>query len=229
MAKYNAVAANSTYLAEYARQYNPDSYYVGQGCDLSLFGSGSEIDTPSDIADLKGKKPIIGYVGAILSLRLDVEVLEHIALERPDWQLLLVGPEDEVFKNSRLHILPNVRFTGSRKGTELPAYINSFDVCINPQVLNQVTIGNYPRKVDEYLAMGKPVVATKTKAMEVFAEHCLLAENKEQYITCIAEALATDSEEKQALRMQFASGHTWENNAEEIYKVLLKVNPSLAH
>jgi hypothetical protein len=31
--------------------------------------------------------------------------------------------------------------------------------------LNETT-GNYPRKVDEY--MGKPIIATKTKAMEMF-------------------------------------------------------------
>ncbi len=44
---------------------------------------------------------------------------------------------------------------------ELPGYIQHFDVCINPQKLNPITIGNYPLKVDEYLAMGKPVVATR--------------------------------------------------------------------
>jgi hypothetical protein len=33
--------------------------------------------------------------------------------------------------------------------------------------LNETTKGNYPRKIDEYLAMGKPVVATKTIAMDI--------------------------------------------------------------
>jgi hypothetical protein len=32
--------------------------------------------------------------------------------------------------------------------------------------LNETTKGNYPRKIDEYLAMGKPV-ATKTIAMDI--------------------------------------------------------------
>ena len=50
---------------------------------------------------------------------------------------------------------------------------------LNPQLLNEVTIGNYPRKIDEYLAMGKPTVATKTEGMSVFADYTYLAEDKE--------------------------------------------------
>jgi hypothetical protein len=36
------------------------------------------------------------------------------------------------------------------------------------QLSNNLTIGNYPRKIDEYLAMGKPIVATSTKTMQMF-------------------------------------------------------------
>ncbi|MES2389869.1 MAG: glycosyltransferase [Bacteroidota bacterium] len=226
IAKSDAVVANSTYLAEYARQYNPHSYYVGQGCDLEMFDSAKITGPPpSDIAALTGNpaKPIIGYVGAILSLRLDRLVLEYIAANKPDWQLVLVGPEDPAFANSDLHKMTNVHFTGRKDGTELPAYINSFDVCINPQILNEVTIGNYPRKVDEYLAMGKPVVATKTKAMEVFAEHCYLATDKESYVTEISRALTENNSQKALARINFAGSHTWENNTAEIYKTIQKV------
>ncbi|HAI83429.1 MAG TPA: glycosyl transferase family 1, partial [Chitinophagaceae bacterium] len=87
------------------------------------------------------------------------------ATAKPEWSLVLVGPEDEAFKQSALHQLPNVHFLGSKQPEALPEYVAAFDVCINPQLLNEVTIGNYPRKVDEYLAMGKPVVATQTEAM----------------------------------------------------------------
>ncbi|MEJ7660035.1 MAG: hypothetical protein WKG07_10665 [Hymenobacter sp.] len=43
------------------------------------------------------------------------------------------------------------------------------------RLLNDITIGNYPLKIDEYLAMGRPVVATRTRAMELFADHVYLA------------------------------------------------------
>ena len=54
----------------------------------------------------------------------------------------------------------------------MPAYLQHFDVCINPQEVNDITLGNFPLKILEYLAMGKPVVATATHLMtEVFSEH----------------------------------------------------------
>ncbi len=165
-------------------------------------------------------RPVIGYVGALQSIRLDIELLAYIAQQRPQWSIVLVGPEDDAFKASNLHSIKNVHFVGAKKPEELPAYINAFDVCLNPQIVNQVTIGNYPRKIDEYLAMGKPVVATATRAMSIFAEHTYLAETKEQYVTLIEKALIADNSELQAQRWAFAATHTWENNVKEIYKAI---------
>lgn len=218
MRKADLVVANSTYLATLAKAFNPNSYYVGQGCDVSLFDPQLVDEIPADIKEIP--KPIIGYIGALLALRLDLQVLEHIAESRPGWSLVLVGPEDETFRNSRLHQQKNVWFLGNKSGNELPTYLNCFDVAINPQVLSPITIGNYPRKIDEYLAMGKPTVATKTEAMSVFADYTCLAENKEEYITCIEKALVEDSPEKQQKREVFAKQHTWENNVKAIADAL---------
>ena len=114
----------------------------------------------------------------------------------------------------------NVHFLGNKTPEQLPEYLKAFNVALNPQLLSPVTIGNYPRKIDEYLAMGKITVATKTEAMSVFAEHCYLAENKEEYITLIEKGMAEDSPEKQQARSVFAKDHTWENNVAEIYKYI---------
>jgi len=222
--KSDICVANSTYLANYCKQYNPNSYYVGQGCDLGIFTNKQDVPTPADVVKLK--KPVIGYVGALQSIRLDIELLKYIAGQRPEWSIVLVGPEDEQFKVSELHQLNNVHFLGSKDPDTLPAYINSFDVCLNPQLINQVTIGNYPRKIDEYLAMGKPVVATLTEAMSVFEQHTYLGVTKEDYVALIERALAEDSETKRKDRIQFAATHTWENNVKEIYKAIEQVSPA---
>src|SRR5690606_4708400 len=123
--------------------------------------------------------PIVGYGGYLTSFRLDIDLIEGIANSRKDWTIVLVGPEDEVLRNSNLHKLSNVFFAGNKDPESLPQYLQHFDVCINPQLVNDLTIGNYPRKIDEYLAMGKPVVATSTKAMEVFDAYCHLANSKD--------------------------------------------------
>jgi len=215
IAKSDVCTANSTYLADYCRQYNPRSYYVGQGCDLSLFNSKDGFDIPEDIRLINN--PIIGYVGALQSSRLDIDIIEYIATKRPEWSVVLVGPEDDEFKASKLHDMPNIHFLGSKEGSLLPAYINMFNVCINPQVVNEITIGNYPRKIDEYLAMGKPVVATLTRAMEIFSDHTYLGKDKEAYVTLIQRALDEDNVTLQRNRKNFAASHTWENNVAEIY------------
>ena len=218
IAKSDICVANSTYLANYCRQYNPNSFYVGQGCDLEIFTNKQDLPFPDDVAAIKG--PIIGYVGALQSIRLDLKLLSYIASQRPNWSIILVGPEDEQFKVSSLHQNSNVYFLGSKDPDALAAYINSFDVCLNPQIVNQVTIGNYPRKIDEYLAMGKPVVATRTEAMSVFEQHTYLAETKEDYLMLIEKALTEDSKEKKQERIQFANTHSWENSVNAIYAAI---------
>ena len=218
--KADIIVTNSSYLADYAKQFNKNSFDVGQGCDLKKFNIDLIKKMPSDIKDIK--KPVIGYAGALKSLRLNINLLIHIAKVKPEWNIVLVGPEDDNFKNSKLHELKNVYFLGNKKPDEIPAYIAAFDVAINPQILNEITIGNYPRKIDEYLSMGKPVVATKTKTMEKFSEHCYLAKNNDEYIYFIEKALNENSPEKEKAREKFAGTHTWENNVSEIYKRINK-------
>lgn len=224
MKKADLVVANSTYLAGLARAFNPNSFYVGQGCDVRLFDPILVKSVPADMQNIP--KPVIGYIGALLSLRLDIGVLEYMAEKRPDWSLVLVGPEDENFKASKLHRQKNVFFLGNKDGNALPSYLNQFDVAINPQVLSPVTVGNYPRKIDEYLAMGKPTVATKTEAMSVFANYTYLAGNKEEYITLTEQALKEDTEFLHRKREEFAKEHTWTNNVREISNAVEKVKSS---
>lgn len=220
IASSDICVANSTYLADYCRQFNPNSYYVGQGCELDLFMDFNG-EAPEDMKKINGVK--IGYVGALLGLRLDMGILTEIASKRPEWQLVLVGPEDELFKGSELHQFPNVHFLGSKSPLHLPAYIHSFDICLNPQVISQVTIGNYPRKIDEYLAMGKPVIATSTPFMvAIFNKHTYLAKNPADYIRLIDVALQEDNKERQEERKRFAAEHTWENSVAEIYHAIEK-------
>ena len=210
--------ANSAYLADYCKTYNDNSYDVGQGCDLEIFIENKTAEQPEELKGIT--TPIIGYVGALQSIRLDIPLIRYIAEQRKDWTIVLVGPEDEDFKTSELHQLENVVFTGIKPMDALPLYMQYFDVCINPQLVNQVTIGNYPRKVDEYLAMGKPTVATATRAMDIFKDHVYLADSKEDYISLIVKALAEDSVTLQEDRKTFATSHSWENCIQKINQAI---------
>lgn len=219
--KADTVVNNSTLYAEYGAKYNPKCYMVGQGCDVSLFNDEEgKIVVPKEFGTIPG--PILGYVGYLTSMRLDIPLLEFLAKKRKDWSIVLVGPEDEDFRNSALHEMDNVYFLGSKDAKELPAYVKGFDVAMNPQVVNDWTIGNYPRKIDEYLAMGKPTLATRTKAMEMFQDHVYLGSSKEEYLELAERALKENSKERIAERIEFAKSHTWENNVKAIYEAIKK-------
>lgn len=215
IAKADLVVANSTYLKDYAKKYNKNSHFVGQGCDLSIFFPKESQKLHPLVLQIKG--PIIGYVGLLTAKRLDISLLEYIAKCHPEWSIVLVGPEDDIFKKSKLHTYSNVKFMGSQKPEFLPLFIHGFDICINPQVLNDLSRGNYPRKIDEYLAMGKPVVATATNAMELFKDYVHLASSNIEFVEKIELALTETGKEINKERVLFAQSHTWENSVRAIW------------
>jgi teichuronic acid biosynthesis glycosyltransferase TuaH len=207
--KSDIVLANSQYFAEYSSSINPHSYYIGQGCDLEQFNPDRDLPVPSEIASIPN--PIIGYIGALDSERLDQDIIAGLARSQPSWNIVLVGPEDEAFKRGPLHQIPNIHFLGGKPFGSLSTFVKTFDVCINPQRNNEITRGNYPLKIDEYLAMGKPVVATRTPAMKIFEQHTYLADRPEDYGELVKKALLENTASLERERIRFARTHSWEN------------------
>ena len=117
-------------------------------------------------------------MGTINSTRLDGELLYQIISQRPDYSFVFTGPEDDIFRRDRIHSL-KMPISPDKKSGRITGYIAAYDVCINPQMVNKITNGNYPLKIDEYLAMGKPTVATSTHTMRnIFTGHTHLAINR---------------------------------------------------
>jgi glycosyltransferase involved in cell wall biosynthesis len=220
IAKADIAIANSNYLTHYLLKYNINSHYSGQGCNIELFDGKKNFTMPDEMKNITN--PVIGYVGALTSLRIDVNVIKAIAKSHPDYSIVLVGPYDKLKEKSEIDYLPNVYFLGKKPIETLPSYVQFFDVCINPQIINPITIGNYPLKIDEYLAMGKPVVATKTDAMKIFGDYVYLAGKPEDYSSLIDKALACDSNQLKKERMLLAASHTWENAVKKIYSAINK-------
>ena len=227
MKKADLVLTNSEFLEKIALQHNPNSHFVGQGCDTSAYQANHTYQVPEELKQFSS--PIIGYIGSLNTLRLDIGILEHLATHCADWNIVLVGPEDEAFQNSSLHQFHNVHFLGSKPESDLPKYLDTFDVAINPQLINHVTIGNYPRKIDEYLSMGKAVVATKTEAMDYFSDYVSLADTKNDWVQLIQKELENSDPSVIEKRIQFASLHTWSNNIKEIGKRITKRENELNH
>jgi len=105
-------------------------------------------------------------------------------------KFLIIGGGPEVKAPSK-----NVIYTGFVK--DLPAYISLADICVAP-FPSQAVCGGTRLKVCEYLACGKPIVATE-EAMRGFddaipGKHFLLARNHENFIDQILYCLSNPEE-----------------------------------
>ena len=64
-----------------------------------------------------------------------------------------------------LNLEKNVILTGFQPYDKVPELINMADLCINPSIINGVTRDIIPGKIMQYLACGKPVLATPLPGM----------------------------------------------------------------
>ena len=110
---------------------------------------------PDDQARLP--RPRLGYAG-VIDERMDLDLLREIALSRPTWQLILVGPIVKIDPASlpRAH---NIHYLGMKQYTDLPAYFSGWDIGLLPFVLNESTRFISPTKTPEYLSAGLHVVS----------------------------------------------------------------------
>lgn len=219
-ASADLVLANSTNFAAELSVYNPHTYPIETGVNLELYDASRTYDTPEDIRNIP--HPIVGYLGTVNSTRLDSNLLQALAEQRPQYSFVFTGHEDEGFRLHPIHTLPNVYFLGKKTVAELPAYLRAYDVCINPQMVNPITDGNYPLKIDEYLAMGKPTVATSTHTMrDIFAAYTHLASNPEEWLCGIDKALSEAGfKELEQARVAFARTHSWGHSVQKIYGII---------
>jgi glycosyltransferase involved in cell wall biosynthesis len=138
---------------------------VPYGVNLELFSNkdntamtSSDADKVEQFSLLRDlKRPIIGYVGGV-TRHVDIDLLETMARARPNWSWVYVGPVQ--IKVTRLNRLENVHLIGHRPHRELPSHIAQFDVCTVPYMKSAYTSTVVPTKINEYLAMGKPVIGT---------------------------------------------------------------------
>ena len=106
------------------------------------------------------------------------EVLLELAKEEDQrWKMLIVGEgdalEDLKLLREKYNLENRVIFTGQRPYTEMPALIEASDICILPAYPREKVMQDIvPIKLYEYLAMEKPVIATKLPGvMSEFGEN----------------------------------------------------------
>ncbi|HLP73032.1 MAG TPA: glycosyltransferase [Bacteroidales bacterium] len=143
-------------LYEYKKHRHHNIHPFPSSIDQRHFESG--IDGP-DPADQSGiGHPRVGFFG-VLDERLDIDLLDKLALFMPDVNFIMIGPVVKIDPAS-LPKHENIFYLGQKNYSELPFYLGGWDVAILPFAKNESTRFISPTKTPEYLAAGKPVVST---------------------------------------------------------------------
>lgn len=158
-------------LTDRYTSYHSNVHTLPYGVDLSAFQNDVKAHKISDstrqiMTQLHlEKRKIIGYIGGLHRF-VNLEMLYQSALAKPDWLWVFVGPVQENF--DKLSQLPNVLILGSQPHDQLVHFISLYDVCIIPYTDVVYTQTVVPVKLNEYLAAGKPVVATDIPSIREF-------------------------------------------------------------
>jgi glycosyltransferase involved in cell wall biosynthesis len=113
-----------------------------------------------------GRVVYVGTMARVRRLETLIEAFAQVAAKRPDASLIMVGdgdlPSERAFleqEAARLGIAGQVRFTGFIPMEEAWRYAASAQVCVSPFYPTFVLRSTSPTKLNEYFALGRPVVA----------------------------------------------------------------------
>lgn len=154
------------------------------------------------------------YVGA-LGFRFDAGLAAAVARALPQWTFTFAGPVDEG-PARELSALSNVRLPGRIEPAAVPGLIASGAVCLLPYRLTPYNDLLFPIKLGEYLAVGRPVVATPIRAARELSPTVALASDPEGFAAEIEAEVASDSDEGRMARREVAASFSWEARIDQM-------------
>lgn len=201
-------------------------------------GANTDVFKPLDLEQtksglkLENSKKYVCFVGNLAAWQ-GVEFLiraSPLILEKcPDARFLIVG--DGVMKDSLMKITSELRlsdkfiFTGRIPYENVPLYINAADVCVAPFIKERNSkIGLSALKTYEYLACGKPIVASSISGVRDLIESSgggvsVAPENPEELAAAVVKLLL--DENSRVLmgdkgRRYVVENHSWDGVARKI-------------
>lgn len=178
--RVDAITTITRHLERYICSFGVDPRRVlvlPSGVDIEMFSPGARDTVLLERLGIGSNDPVALFMGTLYRFSgLDRviagwrQVLERI----PHAKLLIVG-EGEAEAGLRaqvrdLALTSSVVFGGLHPYAALPAIVRSATVCLNPFELNEVTRDILPTKLFQYLACGKPVLATALPGTLPFLE-----------------------------------------------------------
>ncbi|HEU4851421.1 MAG TPA: glycosyltransferase family 4 protein [Telluria sp.] len=220
-----SIATNESYkrIAVERGGMDPDKVYVVR--------SGPKLDRLRilpPVPELKmGRKYLVGYVGVMGAqegIDLLLQAARHLIVDmgRTDVHFGLVGGGTSLDQMrqlaAELGIADYVTFTGRVPDQQLLEMLNTSDVCVNPDVANDMNDKSTMNKIMEYMALGKPIVQFDLVEGKYSAQAASLYANKNDPVDMarkIAELL--DDPEQRARMGEFGRNRVI-NELEWVYE-----------
>jgi glycosyltransferase involved in cell wall biosynthesis len=212
LAKADVVFTGGQSLYEAKRNQHRNIHPFPSSIDAAHFAQArGNASDPDDQAGIP--HPRLGFFG-VIDERMDLALLDQVALARPDWHLVMVGPVVKI-NPADLPRRQNIHYLGGKDYNELPGYLAGWDVALLPFAINESTQFISPTKTPEYLAAGKPVVSTPIRdVVRPYGEMNLvhIAGTGAEFVEAIQCALdqKADSSEWLLSVDQFLSQNSWD-------------------
>jgi len=204
------------------KQKGEDVYLISNGFNEDFLNVDNK-PFLEDLSKYEGKIKI-GYIGALANW-FDYELLFNLAFLFNKYEFILIGQEFHTMPEGiKQEGYKNIHWLGLKPHSQLKYYINAMDVCIIPFKKNEITEATDPVKLYEYLAVGKPVVATRLTTIKNFESHVYLAEGFKEFTEKINIAMSERKEVDVNLRKNYIKQFTWKYRAQEAIKILNELN-----
>lgn len=206
-------ATSAPLAAQLATITDRDIVTVPNVAEAERFLTSPTKPEPTDLAEVP--HPRAGFVGNLAGYKVDLELLREVAARLPHVHFVLVGPEGSGDPDTDLRTLrqlDNVHLLGARDYAHIPAYVHAFDACLIPFRRALVTDASFPLKTFEYLATGKPVVATQlaSLASAELGEVVSFADGADAFVTAVQEAVTDTDPQRRAARQERARRESWD-------------------
>lgn len=204
--------ASADALADDLRALGGSPHVVRHGVDVEHFAASAP--PPAALAGLE--RPLIGCVG-LVDDHLDFDALRAVADGLERGTVVLVGGVNT--DTAVLHH-PRIALVGRRPYAEMPAFLHAFDACLVPFARTRLTAGVNPIKLREYLAAGRPTVATDLPEVQPYGDAVDLVPAGGSWPDAVRHALADDSPSARAARQARVRRDSWDAAAERVERLM---------
>jgi len=210
------VLASSDELWRRALASRRDAHLVPNGVEYRRFSEPAP--EPFDLSLVP--RPVAMYTGAVGDW-VDSELLLALAEALPEVSFVVVGPHLNASFLDRFPWPANLWCLGHRPYEEIPGYLQAGSVLLLPFPRGDaISEATNPCKLWEYLATGRPVVATPIPEVRSLGELGVvrLARDADSFVAAVQAALAGDDRVEQ--RRAVARDNDWDRRWEVVRQPL---------